>query len=267
MLRFGLHGYGEFDSERHIGPSCWPHFDLLFIHDGHVRLKVQGSGDEIELRSGGSVLLYPQTPFRGYSVAANTRASVMHFSLASSVATQRPPFARLLKLRNGVEINGEVAGKRAEADVHRAITLAQLPASDLLHELRSAVLTLVLAELLEPGSSMAGSASDGKFARVMNWAQDHLERRPTVDDMAAHAGLSTSHFRSLFREEAGLSAGAYLKELRLREASRLLRETRMPMKQIARLAGYTDVSTLYHAFRHRYKTSPAEYRRRHALVG
>lgn len=267
MLRFGLHGYGEFDAECHIGPSCWPHFDLLFIHDGHVRLKVQGCGDDIELRSGGSLLLYPQTPFRGYSIVASTRASVMHFSLASSSATQRPPFARLLKLRNGVEINGEAAGKRAEADVHRAMTLARLPASDLLHELRSAVLMLVLAELQEGISSKASHAHDGRFARVMAWAQDHLECRPTVEDMATHSGLSTSHFRSLFQKEAGLSAGAYLKELRLREASRLLRETRTPMKLIAGFAGYTDVSTLYHAFRHRYKTSPAEYRRRHTLIG
>lgn len=266
MIRFHLHGYGEFNATQRIGPSVWPHFDLLFIHDGHVTIRLL-QRDNVELRSGESILIFPGTSFAGYSLVESSRASVMHFSIEGRPADLRPPFARLVRLRRGFELNDETAGKRIEPDIHRAMKLTIMEPSPLLQELRVAVLTLILAELSGQTRTPDGMDGGGAFESVIAWALENLSERLAVSDLARRSGLSPSHFRCRFRREVGRSAGAFLKDLRLREASRLLRETRMPIKQITRQSGYTDVATLYHAFRKRNGITPVEYRVKFAPRG
>ena len=48
-----------------------------------------------------------------------------------------------------------------------------------------------------------------------------LSAAPTLDDVAAHVGLSPSRLRHLFREELGLPVRQYLRWLRLRRAMQL----------------------------------------------
>ena len=102
---------------------------------------------------------------------------------------------------------------------------------------------------------------------MIEWAGQNLSRGVTVDDLAQRAGLSSSHFRTLFAARLGRPAGAFLLDLRMREAARLLRETQNAIKQIARQTGYGDVATFYHAFRRRFKSTPGAYRTRHAPRG
>jgi AraC-like DNA-binding protein len=248
----------------------------LCVHDGHVALRLRRR-DDIELRSGEAVLIYPHTHFDGHSVAPLSRASVQHFAIESHPVdanrAPRPPFDRLVKLRNGFQTFPAEAGKRVEADIERAMKLAVLEPSPLAHEMRCATLTLILAGLMQqPASAAAGGGGDGyvggaAFDELFEWAEQNLSRGVTVDALAQRAGLSSSHFRALFARRTGRSAGAFLRDLRLREASRLLRETRTAIKQIAPHIGYGDVATFYHAFRRRFGITPAEYRTRYAPRG
>lgn len=273
MIRFHLHGYGEFDAHRRIGPSVWPHFDLLFVHDGHVQLRLR-ERDAVELRSGECILIDPHTPFRGHTVSPRTRASVQHFALDRRSTALHPPFDALAGRTCGFQTFGAVAGKRIEADVARAMQLAVLddaPAA-LVREMRIANLTLILAELSHPLLQSAyhgggGGDADQAFGPVLAWAEENLGRSPTVAQLARRAGLSCSHFRGLFTHRLGRSPGAWLMDLRLREASRLLRETRMPIKQVAQHVGYANVATFHHAFHRRNQMTPARYRARFAPSG
>ena len=277
MIRFHLHGYGEFDDARRIGPCAWPHFDLLFIHAGHVSIRLGGEqrgGEDIELRDGESVLIFPHTPFRGQSIAPSSRASVQHFAIEGRDrgAELRPPFDDLAKLRRGFRAYGARAGRRVEGDIARAMRLSSVAPSPLLQQMREATLTLILAELGDATESREVDAGDAAGAAanldaVIAWAEQHLDRGPTVNDLAGRAGLSPSHFRAVFARRVGRSAGAFLLDLRVREASRLLRETRTSIKQIARAVGYGDVAALHHALRRRTGLTPAAYRARHAPAG
>lgn len=271
MIRFHLHGFGEFNAARRIGPSVWPHFDLLFIHDGHVTLRLR-ENDIVELRSGECVLLDPHTPFRGHSIVPRTRASVQHFALDRR-AELPPPFDALAGRRCGFQTFGATAGRRVEADVVRAMQLALLEdaPAPLVREMRIANLTLILAGLTQPmRQSMHLFDEDlasSSFEAVMSWAEENLHRGPTVAHLARRAGLSCSHFRSLFAQRFGRSPGAWLMDLRLREGTRLLRETRTPIKQIARRCGYANVATFHHAFQRRNQMTPARHRARFAPAG
>ncbi|MGB7157039.1 MAG: hypothetical protein WBD40_03165, partial [Tepidisphaeraceae bacterium] len=212
MIRFHLHGYGEFDAVRRIGPCVWPHFDLLFIHDGHVSIRLGGraDGQEVELRSGESILIFPHTPFRGQSIAESSRASVQHFAIEGRAQGVRPPFDELARLRRGFRVYGERIGRRIEADVDRAMRLAVLAPSPLVQEMREAALTLIFGQLVEVEEGThrrdprdEGGAVAADFDAVIAWAEENLHRGPTVDDLAGRAGLSPSHFRALFARRVG----------------------------------------------------------------
>lgn len=267
MIRFYLHTYGEFDSDRWIGPRVWPYFDLLFIHDGRVSMRLGRTTEEIELAGGQCILIYPQTPFAGHSLTLRTRASVQHFSIGRQAA-QRPPFDQFADRRNGFAIFDELEGRAIEGDVRRAMRLAgESDASSMIQEMRLANLTLILAALSRPHIWSAQPHTADAFDPVIRWAMENLPDGPAVEDLARRAGLSCSHFRNLFTRRLGRSPGAFLKDLRLGEAARLLRETRMPIKQVARRIGYGDVANFHRAFQSHLSMTPARYRECHAPAG
>ncbi|MBO4887893.1 MAG: helix-turn-helix transcriptional regulator [Firmicutes bacterium] len=83
----------------------------------------------------------------------------------------------------------------------------------------------------------------------------------SVDDLARQSHLSTSRFRTLFRQRTGVSPKEYLTSLRLSRARMLLEQTDEPLSQIAEAVGYPDQLYFSRLFRSRIGLSPSEYRR------
>ncbi|MXV44934.1 helix-turn-helix domain-containing protein [Saccharibacter sp. 17.LH.SD] len=81
--------------------------------------------------------------------------------------------------------------------------------------------------------------------------------------LAELAGLSPRHFARLFHKEIGLSPALWVERVRMDTACRTLEEG-LPPKQVAAMVGFKDVDTFRRAFQRQFKTTPAEYRRRHA---
>ncbi|MCQ8242418.1 GlxA family transcriptional regulator [Rhizosaccharibacter radicis] len=85
-----------------------------------------------------------------------------------------------------------------------------------------------------------------------------------VDALAAHAGLSPRHFARLFRQEIGVTPAAWVESVRV-DAARTALERGEPPKLVANACGFNDVNTMRRAFLRRLGTTPADYRRRHAM--
>lgn len=94
--------------------------------------------------------------------------------------------------------------------------------------------------------------------------QVHASRNPplAVPELARRLGLSESHLRARFRRETGMSVGRYLRETRLREAARRLREHGGTVKEAAQAAGYPDAFTFSRAFRRTLGVPPSSVRPR-----
>lgn len=84
----------------------------------------------------------------------------------------------------------------------------------------------------------------------------------TLDDLAAEAGISKFHFARLFRQEAGTTPHAYLTQIRLDAARRLLTETDLKLKQIAARTGFRTTTSLGAAFARQQGMTPSAFRRR-----
>lgn len=110
------------------------------------------------------------------------------------------------------------------------------------------------------------SAPVGRSAlqAVQRWVAAHPAEDHGIDRLAERAGMSSRHFARLFRAESGLTPAAYVENVRIEAARRLLETGDVALKQVAGACGFRDADTFRRAFVRRVGTSPADYRRRHA---
>ncbi|MGA4843439.1 GlxA family transcriptional regulator [Streptomyces sp. G45] len=108
-----------------------------------------------------------------------------------------------------------------------------------------------------PPASPRGAALEPLLA----WLDEHAARDLTLDDIAAHAGLSTRTLLRRFREQTGTTPLQWLHRARVRRAQHLLETTEHPVERIAAQVGFGSPT----AFRDRFKrvagVSPQAYRR------
>ncbi|MFY9233787.1 MAG: AraC family transcriptional regulator [Fimbriimonadaceae bacterium] len=89
-----------------------------------------------------------------------------------------------------------------------------------------------------------------------NFAKDLSDER-----VAAEVGLSTSHFRHLFRQATGQPFHKYLVALRLEKARQLLTDQEISVSGAASAVGFAGLSHFSRAFSQRFSISPSELRR------
>ncbi len=83
----------------------------------------------------------------------------------------------------------------------------------------------------------------------------------SVTELARACSLSRSAFAARFVARVGKPPAAYLAHVRLDAATDLLRGTSLPVALIAENVGYTSEAAFSRAFKHRYGTPPARWRR------
>ena len=72
--------------------------------------------------------------------------------------------------------------------------------------------------------------------------------------------MSRAKFAERFKEAFGRTAMAFLKELRLSRAARLLETTDLPVKSVAARVGFSSRSHFSRAFKAAMHLEPAAYR-------
>lgn len=106
---------------------------------------------------------------------------------------------------------------------------------------------------------LRGGLAAATSRRVIARMRDALDDPPSLDDLAAEAHLSPFHFQRMFRLSHGLSPAAYLEDLRLREAERLMRAGR-GLADIAAACGWCHQSAFTRAFRAATGMTPGAWR-------
>jgi AraC family transcriptional regulator len=100
------------------------------------------------------------------------------------------------------------------------------------------------------------------LGRVRDRLHDDLAASPSLDDLAALAGVHPGHLTRAFRRHFGRSIGAYLRKLRLDWAAGRLAASNDPLAGIAISAGFADQSHFTRTFRATFGCTPAIYRSR-----
>jgi len=97
--------------------------------------------------------------------------------------------------------------------------------------------------------------------RAMSYIRRRFAEKISLDDVSREVSLSPTYFSRLFKEEAGQSFKSYLNDLRIGEAKNLLRETDLPLIDVASRVGFEDQSYFSRVFRNLVGISPGRYRR------
>lgn len=109
------------------------------------------------------------------------------------------------------------------------------------------------------------ASKDDPSAKIVDRSLALVERNFAKDlsdsAVAAEVGLSTSHFRFLFREATGQPFHKYLVAVRLEKARAMLTNSSLPVSQVASAVGFSGLSHFSRAFSNRFSVSPISVRR------
>jgi AraC-like DNA-binding protein len=127
-----------------------------------------------------------------------------------------------------------------------------------------AFLTFLAHYLPSAGTSLSPEwtpgAEDARLRRVLDYIEANLCQQLLMDELAAIACLSPSHFARVFRETFGRTAHRYVTERRIDRAKRALATTRDPVTLIAFDCGFSTSAHFATVFRQHVGVSPSAYR-------
>jgi AraC family transcriptional regulator, arabinose operon regulatory protein len=99
------------------------------------------------------------------------------------------------------------------------------------------------------------------IAKIIDYMKEHLNETLTLDDLASEAGMSASHFSSVFRQKVQNSPINFFTFLKIQEACRLMENSEMRIKEIAYSIGYNDPYHFSRVFTTLMGMSPRDFRR------
>ncbi len=111
------------------------------------------------------------------------------------------------------------------------------------------------------GVRRAPTMSGGRLEAVREMVRVRFAEPLSLEDLAAEAGISKFHFARLFRQQTGTTPHAFILQVRLDVARRLLTETDLRVKQIAARTGFGSVAALGAAFARQQGVTPSAFRR------
>ena len=111
-------------------------------------------------------------------------------------------------------------------------------------------------------AALALQAADDKFGALHDWINKHLASDLSLAILADQAGMSERSFSRHYAEATGQTPARAIEWLRVEAARRLLSESRLPVKRIARRCGFGSEETMRRSFHRLVDINPQDYRAR-----
>lgn len=100
----------------------------------------------------------------------------------------------------------------------------------------------------------------GRLDQVLQYVEDNLAGKITLEDVAHHFFVSESTIIQLFRKKMGVSFYHCVTQRRLIAAKTMIAQG-FSMENVSERVGFSDYSTFYRAFKKEYGISPGQYRK------
>ena len=104
------------------------------------------------------------------------------------------------------------------------------------------------------------SADDALMERVMEIINKHLDDPEfSVDFLADHVGLSRVSLYRKMKEITGISGGEFIRNIRMKQAAKLLEDGKLNVSQVAGMVGFVSNTHFSTVFKKYYGVTPTEY--------
>lgn len=141
----------------------------------------------------------------------------------------------------------------------------ELGAVDSASELSLEALGLELVATLSRTRAAGERRAPRWLLDVRDYLHAHCLERVRLTELSALADIHAVHLVRAFRCRFGATPGAYLRGLRVEHARRALIDSDAPIADLALAAGFSNQAHLTRVFHQLEGTTPAAYRRAHAL--
>ncbi len=124
----------------------------------------------------------------------------------------------------------------------------------------SCAAALIYRILLEV-SSCSRNTFPSELGEILRYLDEHIAESLTVRRMAGEMHLSPMRLQNLFKKFFQLTPTCYFRQLKMKKAAELLRNTDLSVKEIGLMTGYNSGLTFGREFRKTYGMNPLEFRR------
>ena len=100
-----------------------------------------------------------------------------------------------------------------------------------------------------------------KIIDSLNYLSDHIEKNPSVKQLASLCNVSEVYFRKEFKRCMGITPVEYRNLMRLNKARSFLEYGEISVQEISDTLGYSTVSHFIKEFRNHHGSSPLQYRK------
>ncbi len=162
----------------------------------------------------------------------------------------------------GSSANIDVALQMVEEDFGRPLAI-DIARALLVSRKRPGEQPQVSAEL------KAQFAATPRVASAAEWIVEHIDRRPSVAQLADQFAMSERNFSRAFKKAMGVAPQQFMERAKLEAARRWLADSDLPIEKVARRSGFSGGNHLAQSFRKLMGLTPAEYRAaaRQTIVG
>lgn len=123
------------------------------------------------------------------------------------------------------------------------------------------LLTLLMEESWHPGSAKVTHGKKQNLQEIKEYLDTHFAEKITLDDLSEKFYINKFYLTRVFKEQFGQSVTAYLVQLRITQAKRMLRFTDHSIESIAQDCGLSDANYFSRLFKKVEGVPPGEYRR------
>jgi len=235
-----------------------PHWIVSFVQSG--RVETITCGERAWAAEGDAMVHPPHLPF---SECADSPGTHLYFVFDMQVSPhldllRQHPVSPVVRLTSPAEY--------ALTFGQMALAWASPPSP--MRELRLfSLATALLADILDgwteagrPARPAALLTTEDRFAGVISYMADHLERKLTREDLARRVFLHPGYFDRVFRASYGVAPMQMLRDLRLRRARQLLESTDETLETIADACGLGDAAAFSRTFKAQDGVSPGRHR-------
>jgi AraC-like DNA-binding protein len=206
--------------------------------------------------SGGDMIIVPPYIRNEYYYKARTDVLWLHFS-----GTEVP----LLALQYGLEPYQKYRlAETGELMLHAGMLIKelQLKRTGFMHTCAGYLLLMLMSakRRIESGLSLEKQGRAPDLTCIVEDIQSNYAQTKEMADYAQMCSLSVSRFAHLFTERYHQSPHSFRLEVRISQAKYLLKDTLIPVQEIARNVGYQDPLYFSRLFKKHTGASPTEFR-------
>ncbi|SFL24092.1 AraC-type DNA-binding protein [Paenibacillus sp. 1_12] len=235
---------------------------LIAIVSGEGVLNADDGQTTYELMEGNVILL----PAHRHAVLIANRTQPLHaYKLVIGTMEQaRSALSGAMMRKSEVAFNSNIqffphepasVAKVEELYIHRS------PESETRHVKNQIVFHQIILQLLDLQESKYAASEQPSMERSMAYLENHYSDKITRERLAEIAGVSKSHYSTLFKQLTGFSPNEYLSRLRVHRAKELLLNGTGTLREIALKVGYKDEFYLSRRFKQQTGASPSAFNR------